>query len=210
MNQSSWFTLAFQNMNFSNLFPVWLLALALVSCARQGAPTGGPKDTTPPSVDTLYSTRNYSTRFRPSKIELRFDEWVTLSDAANQIVVSPPLAKRPEVVLRGKTVTLTFDPSEQLRDSATYTINFGTAVKDLHEGNPVKDLRFVFSTGDLIDSLRVSGKVVDALTGDPVENISVMLYDCLLYTSPSPRDRQKSTTRFRVNNQLMIVSMCQF
>jgi len=164
-------------MNFSYLFPVWLLALALVSCARQGAPTGGPKDTTPPSVDTLYSTRNYSTRFKPSKIELRFDEWVTLSDAANQIVVSPPLAKRPEVILRGKTVTLAFDPSEQLRDSATYTINFGTAVKDLHEGNSAKDLRFVFSTGDLIDSLRVSGRVADALSGEPVENISVMLYD---------------------------------
>ena len=164
-------------MNFSYLFPAWLLALALVSCARQGAPAGGPKDSTPPSVDTLYSTRNYATRFKPSKIELRFDEWVTLSDAANQIVVSPPLAKRPEVVLRGKTVTLTFDPSEQLRDSATYTINFGTAVKDLHEGNSAKDLRFVFSTGDLIDSLRVSGQVADALTGDPAENISVMLYD---------------------------------
>lgn len=164
-------------MNFSYLFPVWLVALVFVSCARQGAPTGGPKDTTPPSVDTLYSTRNYSTRFKPSKIELRFDEWVTLSDAANQIVVSPPLAKRPEVVLRGKTVTLTFDPSEQLRDSATYTINFGTAVKDLHEGNSAKDLRFVFSTGDLIDSLRVSGRVADALTGEPSDNISVMLYD---------------------------------
>lgn len=164
-------------MNFSNSFPVWLLALALVSCARQGAPTGGPKDSTPPSVDTLFSTRNYSTRFKPSKIELRFDEWVTISDAASQIVVSPPLAKRPEVILRGKTVTLTFDPSEQLRDSATYTINFGTAIKDLHEGNAAKDLRFVFSTGDLIDSLRVSGRVTDALTGDPVENISVMLYD---------------------------------
>lgn len=164
-------------MNFSNSFPVWLLALALVSCARQGAPTGGPKDSTPPSVDTLFSTRNYSTRFKPSKIELRFDEWVTISDAASQIVVSPPLAKRPEVILRGKTVTLTFDPSEQLRDSATYTINFGTAIKDLHEGNAAKDLRFVFSTGDLIDSLRVSGQVADALTGDPVENISVMLYD---------------------------------
>ncbi len=205
MNQSSWFTLAFQNMNFSNLFPVWLLALALVSCARQGAPTGGPKDTTPPSVDTLYSTRNYSTRFRPSKIELRFDEWVTLSDAANQIVVSPPLAKRPEVVLRGKTVTLTFDPSEQLRDSATYTINFGTAVKDLHEGNPVKDLRFVFSTGDLIDSLRVSGKVVDALTGDPVENISVMLYDIVAdsvvrKSRPYYFSRTDKSGRFEIRN----------
>lgn len=192
-------------MNFSNLFPVWLLALAVVSCARQGAPTGGPKDTVPPSVDTLYSTRNYSTRFRPSKIELRFDEWVTLSDAASQIVVSPPLAKRPEVVLRGKTVTLTFDPSEQLRDSATYTINFGTSVKDLHEGNPVKDLRFVFSTGDLIDSLRVSGKVADALTGDPVENISVMLYDItadsvVRKSRPYYFSRTDKSGRFEIRN----------
>ncbi|MBL7825084.1 MAG: Ig-like domain-containing protein [Saprospiraceae bacterium] len=156
---------------------VLLLTTALFSCARQSAPTGGPKDTTPPGIDTLRSTPNFATRQYPQKIELKFDEWVTLSEANAQVVVSPPLAKRPEVTLKGKTVVVKLDKSEKLRDSTTYTINFGTAVKDLHEGNAAKDLRFVFSTGDFIDSLIVKGRIVDALTGEPVDNISVMLYD---------------------------------
>ncbi len=153
------------------------LITLLCSCARQGAPTGGPKDTKPPGIDTLASTPNFSTHFDKKRIELKFDEWVVLSDAATQIVISPPLAKRPEVVLKGKTVVVNFDKNEVLHPNTTYTVNFGTAVKDLHEGNPAKDLRFVFSTGDFIDSLFFTGVVADAFTGDPVENVSVMLYE---------------------------------
>ena len=153
------------------------LALCLFACARQGAPTGGSKDTKPPGIDTLASTPNFATRFIPKRIELKFDEWITLSEAAAQVVVSPPLVKRPEVLLRGKTVVVKFDPAEKFRENTTYTINFGTAVKDLHESNPATDLRFVFSTGDFIDSLSTKGKVVDAFTGEPVENVAVMLYD---------------------------------
>jgi len=153
------------------------LITLLASCARQGAPTGGPKDTRPPGLDTIASTPNFATRFDKKRIELKFDEWVVLSDVGTQVVVSPPLAKRPEVLLRGKTVVVNFDKNEVLRPNTTYTLNFGTAVKDLHEGNPAKDLRFVFSTGDFIDSLLFRGIVVDAFTGDPVENVSVMLYE---------------------------------
>ncbi|MBC7774253.1 MAG: Ig-like domain-containing protein [Phycisphaerae bacterium] len=153
-----------------------LIAL-LASCARQGAPAGGPKDTKPPGIDTLASTPNFSTRFDKKRIEIKFDEWVVLSDAATQIVVSPPLAKPPEVMLKGKTVVVNFDKTEVLHPNTTYTVNFGTAVKDLHEGNPAKDLRFVFSTGDFIDSLSFTGVLVDAFTGDPVENVSIMLYE---------------------------------
>jgi uncharacterized protein (DUF2141 family) len=151
--------------------------LFVASCARQGSPSGGPKDTRPPEVDTLTSTPNYSTRFEKKRIELKFDEWVVLSDVLTQVVVSPPLAKRPEVVLKGKTVVLNFDKAEVLRPNTTYTVNFGTAVKDLRENNPAKDLRFVFSTGDFIDSLEVKGFLADAFTGDPVENISILLYE---------------------------------
>ncbi len=153
------------------------LALCFFACARQGAPTGGSKDTTPPGIDTLASTPNFATRFEPKRIELKFDEWVILSEAAAQVVVSPPLAKRPEVLLKGKTVIVKFDAAEKFRENTTYTINFGTAVKDLHESNPATDLRFVFSTGDFIDSLSTKGRVVDAFTGEPIENVAVMLYD---------------------------------
>ncbi|HRI60585.1 MAG TPA: Ig-like domain-containing protein [Saprospiraceae bacterium] len=155
------------------------VASLLFACARQGAPTGGPKDTDPPKVDTATSTRNFSTRFSSRRIELGFDEWVTLTEVGTQVVVSPPLAKRPEITLKGKKVIVEFNEKDTLRPNTTYTINFGLAVKDLHEGNPAKDLRFVFSTGDYLDSLTVRGNIVDAFTGDPVDNVSVMLYDNL-------------------------------
>lgn len=164
--------------NLKQLFAV-ALALSLYACARQGVPSGGPKDTTPPAIDTLGSTPNFATRLEPKRLELKFNEWVTLSEAAAQVVVSPPLVKRPEVLLRGKTVIVKFDENEKFRENTTYTINFGTAVKDLHEGNAAKDLRFVFSTGDFIDSLSSKGRVIDAFTGEPIENVAVMLYDNL-------------------------------
>ncbi len=156
----------------------FILFFALfTSCARQGAPAGGPKDLKPPQMDTLASTPNFSTRFDRKRIELKFDEWLVLSDINTQVVVSPPLVKRPEILLKGKKIILNFDKNEQLHPNTTYTINFGTAVKDLHEGNANKDLRFVFSTGDFIDSLSFKGIVIDAYTGEPVENISILLYE---------------------------------
>ena len=158
---------------------ILITALSLFACARQGVPTGGPKDVTPPKVDSLVSSPNYSTRFQESRIRLTFDEWVVLKDAATQVLISPPLNKRPDITLKGKTVTVKFAEGEILRPNTTYTVNFGSAIQDLHEGNPAKDLRFVFSTGDFLDSLSLSGAVADALTGDPVENISVMLYEHL-------------------------------
>jgi hypothetical protein len=156
-----------------------LLALLLANCARQATPTGGPRDEAPPEVDTLRSTRNFSTRFDQKTIELRFDEWVTLSEAATQVVVSPPLPKRPDIRLKGKTVVLELPADTALLPNTTYTINFGTAVKDLHEGNVARDLRFVFSTGDFIDSLELNGGSADAFSGDPVDNTTVMLYENL-------------------------------
>lgn len=157
----------------------FFFTLILCACARQAVPTGGPKDATPPKVDTLTSTRNFSTRFSEKRIELVFDEWVTLSDVGTQVVVSPTLAKRPELRLKGKKVIIELPEEDTLRANTTYTINFGTAVKDLHEGNPAENLRFVFSTGDYLDSLSVSGLVADAFSGEPVDKISVMLYETL-------------------------------
>lgn len=157
------------------LFVLWVLTLA--ACARPVAPEGGAKDVAPPTVVVEKSTPNMTTRFAGKEVRLTFDEWVVLQDAANQVLVSPPLAKRPEITLKGKTVLVRFKEDEVLRPNTTYTINFGTSVKDLHENNPAKDLRFVFSTGDFIDSLSLAGNVVDAFTDEPVENIAVMLYD---------------------------------
>jgi len=162
----------------------WILLLLTVSglfwqCAQRGSISGGPRDEQPPRLDTLLSTPNFQTNFEKQRIELTFDEWLQLDDVFNQVVVSPPLEFQPEVTLRGKTVRFDFDEEEVLRENATYTINFGEAVQDLTEGNAPEDLRFVFSTGDFIDSLEVNGQVVDALTGEAVEEVLVMLYDNL-------------------------------
>ncbi|MBK8924154.1 MAG: Ig-like domain-containing protein [Saprospirales bacterium] len=151
--------------------------LALFACARPVAPEGGPKDATPPAVVPEKSAPNRTTRFQERQFQLSFDEWVTLQDVGAQVLVSPPLLKRPAVTLKGRTVTFKLDKEEVLRPNTTYTIHFGNAVEDLHEGIPAKDLRFVFSTGDVIDSLSMAGSVVDAFSGDPLENIAVLLYD---------------------------------
>ncbi len=159
---------------------VGLLALAWCCgrCANPVPPTGGPRDEQPPRLDTLRSTPNYQTHFRKQPIELTFDEWIRLNDPLNQIVVSPPLQYRPEVKLRKKTVVFRFDEREVLKDNATYTIHFGEAIQDLTEGN-VATVRFLFSTGPFIDSLVVTGRVVDAFTGAPAEGVRFMLYDNL-------------------------------
>lgn len=154
-------------------------AILFSFCARQSAPTGGPEDTTPPEVLPRLSTANYSTRFDKKKIELVFNEWVVLSDVGTQVLISPPLQvkKVPDISLKGKTLTILIPQEEVLRPNTTYTINFGAAIKDFHRGNPAKDLRFVFSTGDYLDSLKVRGTILDVLTGAPIENASFLMYD---------------------------------
>ncbi|MFQ5445349.1 MAG: Ig-like domain-containing protein [Saprospiraceae bacterium] len=152
------------------------LACILSSCAVQGALTGGPRDETPPLLNTALSTPNYQTKFIKQTIVLAFNEWVELKDVFNQVVISPPLEKRPTIERKKKTIQLKFDDDEILRDSATYVINFGQAIRDLTEGNPAS-ITFVFATGDYIDSLSVSGNVEEALTGKPVEDAIFMLYE---------------------------------
>jgi uncharacterized protein (DUF2141 family) len=154
-----------------------LLVLLTMSCANIVAPTGGAKDTKPPQVVQAKSTPNGQTNFKKQPITLIFDEYVTLQDAATQVVVSPPLNETPTVTALGRIVKFEFADGDTLRENATYTINFGTSVRDFTEGNIANDLRFVFSTGATLDSLTFSGKVVDAFTGEAVEGVLLMLYN---------------------------------
>lgn len=170
----------FLKIENKTLLYCWLMAVAayLFGCANIVAPEGGPKDLDPPKLDSLHSTRNFQTRFKKQDIVLAFDEWVELKDAFTQVIISPPLAKRPEIVRRKKTIQVQFADDEVLRDSATYVINFGQAIRDITEGN-VNPIVFVFSTGDYIDSLSVEGQIMDAWTGKPAEKTVVMLYENL-------------------------------
>lgn len=158
------------------------IILFCVQCATPGQLNGGEKDETPPQLDSLNSTPNFQTNFYPTTLELTFDEWVQLKDVFSQVVVSPPLEKNPVVRLKKKTVIVDFEESGAFRENATYSINFGEAVSDLNEGNVPDNLKYVFSTGDYIDSLEVQGKVVDAITKEAKEDVLVMLYDNLADT----------------------------
>lgn len=150
------------------------------ACANIGSPpVGGKKDETPPELDISASTKNYQTNFKKQDIVLVFDEYIELKDVFNQVIVSPPLEKRWKLTNKLKTVRFSFGDDEVLRENATYTINFGEAVRDYTEGNAARDLRFVFSTGNFIDSMEVSGNLTDALTGAPIEGALLMLYDNL-------------------------------
>ena len=157
------------------VFSLGLLLTAFLAqrCANAVAPTGGPKDTTPPVVVAAVP-ENQSTHFIGKKIEITFDEYITLENANQNVLISPPLSEKPDIKLKNKTVVVKF--KENLVPNTTYTINFGSAIKDLHEGNPFKDYVYSFSTGDHIDTLSITGKVVDAETMKPIENVYVGLY----------------------------------
>ena len=149
-------------------------ALLLSACANVVAPTGGAKDVTPPKV-TEAVPANQGTGFNGRKIELTFDEYVTLNNANQNVIISPLLKEKPDIKLSGKTVVVKF--KEDLQPNTTYTIDFGAAVKDLHEGNQLKDYVYSFSTGDHIDTLTLAGKVLNADDQKPASDLFVTLYD---------------------------------
>ena len=150
-----------------------LLMLSLVRCANVVSPTGGPKDTVPPIV--LHSTpQNQATNFSDKEIHINFDEYVTLNNPNGNILISPPLENNPDYKLNGKSLIIKF--KEPLKPETTYSINFGEAIKDLHEGNIFKDYSFVFSTGENIDTLSLEGKVLQADNHKASADFFVMLY----------------------------------
>jgi len=161
------------------LFYLFSLYAVTNSCAQQQQLTGGPRDTFPPNLITELSTPNFQTNFKKQDINLVFDEYIELRDVIKQVVVSPPLEYIPKVErAKGfKTAKFEFNEKEVLKEGVTYAINYGESVKDLTESNEVKNLQFLFSTGDYIDSLKMSGEIVDVLTGDPVEGVLFMLYE---------------------------------
>lgn len=154
-------------------FFVAALPLLLASCAQILTPDGGPKDRIPPHVET-YTPDSAATNFTGNKIVLHFDEYVQLKDLKNQLIVSPPLNNDPDVVIRRKDIVITLN--DTLLPNTTYTISFGNAIRDITEENILDNFRYVFSTGPMIDSLRVSGKIVNASTLAGEKGVLVMLY----------------------------------
>jgi len=148
---------------------VWILA----GCAQVGSPDGGGRDEQAPLV--IYADPPFgTTEFNRSSFELEFDEFIQLKDARRQMLVSPPLPQPPKTLLRGRRVTV--ELGEGLLPDRTYIVQFGNAVSDLRESNVAEGLQYVFSTGMALDSGRVSGRAVDAWSGEPVSGARVLLF----------------------------------
>ena len=126
---------------------IGLLGLGLIvfsqGCASTGSPSGGPRDVTPPKMDSIRSAQNRQTNFKPRQVDFYFDEFIEVRDPIKEVLVSPPLTYIPQVKHRGKKVSFAFDEKEVLRENATYTINFGESVVDFHEGNKLPNFNFV-------------------------------------------------------------------
>ena len=189
------------------LFGFALLLTAFLSqqCANAVAPTGGPKDIAAPVVVEAVP-ENHSTAFNGKKIEITFDEYITLDNANQNVMISPPMKGKPDIKLKNKTVVVKF--KEPLAANTTYTINFGSAIKDLHEGNPFNDYVYSFSTGDHIDTLAIAGIVLNANDKKPVEGAYVGLYaadrdnlDSLpMTTAPNYITKTDKEGNFRLEN----------
>ena len=165
-----------------SIFIIQATALILLSaCAVQQSPSGGPKDETPPEVIKSTPPAN-SVNFAGDRITLTFNEFVTLKEINTQLVISPPLNKTPEFTMRGKSMIMKFD--EPLLENTTYNFFFGDAIVDITEANPLSTYNFSLSTGPILDSLSIKGKLMDAFILQPVENAYVMLYDTIYDSVP--------------------------
>ncbi|CAG0904664.1 unnamed protein product, partial [Darwinula stevensoni] len=142
-----------------------------------GNPSGGKKDEKPPVMDSLRSVAGRQVKFKPRELVFYFDEFIEVKDATKQVLVSPPLTYIPKIKAKGKRLSFIFDEKEVLKDDATYTINFGDAIVDYHEGNKLSNFTYVFSTGLFLDSLNVAGKIINAQSHKGEGEMIVFLYD---------------------------------
>lgn len=143
-------------------------AALLTKCASTMVPTGGPKDTIPPVI-VYMNPDNFSTNIdtlRYPKIYVEFDEYVQIKDLQKELYTSPAMKKKPQVVRRGRGIVVTM--KDTLRPNTTYAINFGASIADNNEGNPLHAMRYVFSTGDTVDSMYMSGYTADSYKADSV------------------------------------------
>ncbi|HKR03056.1 MAG TPA: Ig-like domain-containing protein [Bacteroidia bacterium] len=174
----------------------------LFSCANRVIPSGGEKDVIPPKIISS-SPENYSVNFDKKEIEVEFDEFIQLTDLNKQLIISPLIDPLPEITTNKKSLRIKFD--NPLKENTTYTFNFGSAIADVHEKNIFENFLLVFSTGDYLDSLSVSGKVVNAENLVTEKGILVMLYneneDSVPYKKvPDYFAKTDSSGKYEINN----------
>ena len=144
-------------------------------CAQIAPLNGGKRDLNPPKlIEAL--PNSLSANFNTNVIILKFDEFVQLKDLSNQLIISPKLKTAPEIEADGKKIKISFK-KEDLLPNTTYRFCLGQAIADMHEGNALKNFQYVFSTGNVIDTLKMKGIVLDAFNNKPLANILIGLYN---------------------------------
>jgi uncharacterized protein (DUF2141 family) len=163
-----------QMNNSKSLYYIFIIIAAAVmySCANIGNPSGGPIDKTPPIFMRSNPTPN-AVNVKDRKIEIFFDEIVSLKDPSTKIIVSPAQTEMPRMSALGRKVTV--ELVDSLLPNTTYTIDFSNSIQDNNEGNAIDNFAFAFSTGSVIDSMRVSGYVLDSRTLEPMQSVVVGL-----------------------------------
>lgn len=169
---------------------VFLLLAAAVGCAKRGSITGGLKDTIPPVLEQSIPA-NFSTNFKGKSFKLVFNEYVKMKDVSKQLIISPPMKVEPMIVPQAASKAFTITIKDTLQPNTTYSFNFGQSLQDNNEGNPYSQFKYVFSTGNYIDSLSIGGRIKDAYSKKTDNFVSVMLYevtdtfnDSIIYKQP--------------------------
>lgn len=163
-------------MYISRVLVVLLSMFSLIQCANPGSPTGGPKDEKAP-IMLSSKPENKTVNFEADEIVIKFDELVKFKDLNKQLIISPPMKHDPEIKPTASAMDrVNIKILDTLKENTTYTINFGDALRDNNEGNVFSNFRYVFSTGDYIDSLILRGKIGDAFKNDFAKGVMVMLY----------------------------------
>lgn len=179
------------HQHFSTLLVTFLLLiLGAAGCAKQSSPEGGPYDMTPPRV-VRCTPEMGSTNVSTHRVRITFDEYIQLERGEDKIIYSPPQRIPPKALVNQKQLIVTYQDS--LIANTTYTINFNRAIKDYNEGNYIEQYVYAFSTGDYLDTMQVSGQVLDAYTLQPVPRILAGVYNTPLPTDSLDRPMTRMT-----------------
>ena len=169
-------------------------SLIFTSCARMGSPDGGWYDDTPPYVVSS-SPADGGVNVTGKKVTINFNEFIKIENAQEKVIVSPPQLEQAEIKAQGKRIIV--ELKDSLKENTTYTVDFSDAITDNNEGNPMGNYTFSFSTGDHIDTLEVSGYVLNAEDLEPVKGMLVGLYP---YDAPDSAFHKEAMMRVSRTN----------
>lgn len=194
----------------SKNIPSWLLSIficlvilvGISSCAKIGSPTGGDYDRTPPKLLDAKPKIN-STSFNGKGFEVEFDEYIELSNAQEELIISPPLKEKPSVKAHLNKLKVSW--TDTLEANTTYIFDFGSSIVDYTEGNKLNNFAYSFSTGNIIDTFEFKGNVLEAYSLKPVARKYVMLYkdkerDIVSKLKPNYLTRTDSSGNFKFHN----------